>query len=129
MELTEKITAFCVVAALLSLVIKKATPEIAMVLCIAAAAAVLLALYDAARELKAVLALLRRSSTLGEEWFIPLYKTVGIAVVVRLGSDLCRDVGERALAGVVEMAGAVCALLAAAPLMETVFSLILELMK
>ena len=61
--------------------------------------------------------------------FLPLYKTVGIALVVRVGGNLCRDAGERALSSVVETAGSLCALVAAAPLMQGVLSLILELMQ
>lgn len=129
MELVGKITALCVTAALLTLVVKKGTPEIAMVLVLAAAAIALLALADAAEELADLFQELRRRSSLGEEWFLPLYKTVAIAIVVRIGGDLCRDAGESALAGVVETAGAICALAAAAPLMRMVLSLILELME
>ena len=61
--------------------------------------------------------------------FVPLYKTVGIALVVKLGGSLCRDAGETALSSVVETAGAVCALLAALPLLQAVLSLLLELMR
>lgn len=129
MELVGKITAACVVAAILTLVVKKGTPEIAMVMSLAAAAVGLLALSDSVQELGSFFRRLREESSLSESWFGPLYKTVAIAVVVRLGGDLCRDAGERALAGVVETAGAVCALLVAAPLMQGVLSLILELMQ
>ena len=96
------------------------------VLCVAVA---LLALADTAQELVSLFQELRERSSLGEAWFLPLYKTVAIAIVVRIGGDLCRDAGESALAGVVETAGAVCALGAAAPLMRMVLSLILELME
>ena len=63
------------------------------------------------------------------ELFVPLYKAVGIALVVRVGSSLCRDAGESALASVVETAGAVCALVVSLPLLRTVLSLLLELME
>lgn len=129
MELVGKITALCVTAALLALVVKKGAPEIAMVLVLAAAAMALAALWPDARALTALISDLRRSTGLDSAWFIPLYKTVAIAVVVRIGGDLCRDAGEQALAGVVETAGAVCALAAAAPLMQMVLSRILELMQ
>ena len=54
---------------------------------------------------------------------------MGIALVVKVGSGLCRDAGESALASVVETAGAVCALLVALPLLRAVLSLLLELME
>lgn len=127
METVFKLTAACVAAAVLALVLKKGTPEIALVLSLAAVAAGLLALSGTAQSLAALFQDLQRQSGLDETWFGPLYKTVGIAVVVRIGGDLCRDAGEGALAGVVETAGAVCSLAVAAPLMQAVLGLILEL--
>ena len=129
MELLLKIAAGCVVAAILALVVKKGTPEIALAVSLAAVAAGLLALAEPMEELMGLLHQIREKSGLGERWFLPLYKVAAIAVVVRIGSDLCRDAGERALSSVVEMAGSVCALAAAAPLMQGVLSLILELME
>ena len=55
--------------------------------------------------------------------------TVGIALVVRVGGDLCRDAGESALASAVETAGSICALLAALPLLRQVLHMLSELMK
>ena len=71
---------------------------------------------------------LAEGSGVPPELFAPLYKTVGIGLVVRVGGGLCRDAGESALAGVVETAGAVCALAAALPLLRAVLELLLELM-
>ena len=55
------------------------------------------------------------------------YKTVGIALVVKMGDGLCRDAGESALAAALEFAGTVCALLTALPLLRAVLELITEL--
>ena len=55
-------------------------------------------------------------------------KTVGIAIVTKIGSDLCRDAGESALAAALEFAGTVCALLTALPLLRAVLELIGELL-
>ena len=59
--------------------------------------------------------------------FSPLMKTVGIAIVTKIGSDLCRDAGESALASLVETAGAICAILAALPLLQSVIELVEEM--
>ena len=64
----------------------------------------------------------------GATVFTPLYKILGIALVVHLGGQLCRDAGESALAAGLETAGSVCAMLAALPLLERVLSLLGELM-
>lgn len=129
METITQATALCVVGAVLALVLKRGTPELALLLTLGAAAAVLLALAGAVEELLAFLEELAERSGVAPALFVPLYKTVGIALVVKVGGSLCRDAGESALGSVVETAGAVCALLAALPLLRAVLSLLLELMQ
>ena len=79
-------------------------------------------------ELLAFLTELAEASGVPPALFAPLYKTIGIALVVQVGGGLCRDAGESALASVVETAGAVCALVAALPLLRAVLEMLLELM-
>ena len=67
----------------------------------------LLALREPVAALGSLLSSLGEESGLSAVWFTPLYKTLGIALVVRIGSDLCRDARAEALAGVVETAGTV----------------------
>ena len=116
-----------VVGALLALVLKKGSPELALLLALAAVAAVLLFLMGALGELMEFLREIGAASGLSEDLFIPLYKTVGIALVVKAGGSLCRDAGESALASAVETAGTVCALLVSLPLLRAVLALLLEL--
>ena len=56
--------------------------------------------------------------------FLPLVKTVGIALVSRTGSDLCRDAGESAMASLVETAGAVTAILVSLPLFQAAWDML-----
>ena len=87
-----------------------------------------LALAGVVEELLAFLGELGSASGVPPGLFAPLYKTIGIALVVQVGGNLCRDAGESALASVVETAGAVCALVAAIPLLRAVLEMLLELM-
>lgn len=128
METVLRAAVLCVTAALLALVLKKGTPEAALLLTLAAAVVVLLSLSESLESLLDFLGELVERSGVSRELFIPLYKTVGIALVVKVGGNLCRDAGESALGSVVESAGAVCALVAATPLLRAVLSLLLELM-
>ena len=121
-------TALCVVAALLTLVLKKSTPELGLLLTTGAAVVLLLTLMESYGEITAFLNELAARSGVEQTLFTPLYKAVGSALVVNVGSNLCRDAGESALASVVETAGAVCALLVALPLLRAVLSLLMELM-
>ena len=127
MEQVFQVTGLCLVGALLALVLKKGSPELALLLALAAVAVVLLALAGALEELLDFLREIGAASGLSEDLFIPLYKTVGIALVVKVGGSLCRNAGESALASAVETAGTVCALLVSLPLLRAVLALLLEL--
>ena len=123
MEQVIQITALCMVGALLALVVRRGNPEQALLLVLGCVVLALLSLVGSIRELLEFLAELGERSGVARELFVPLYKTVGIALIVRLGGEVCRDAGEAALA-----AGSICALLIALPLLRAVLSMLLELM-
>ena len=129
MEQVFQVTALCLVGALLAVVVRRGSPEMALLLALGAVVTVLLELVGAVEELLDFLSELGDRSGVSRQLLVPLYKTVGISLVVKVGGDLCRDAGESALASVVETAGSVCALLAALPLLRAVLSLLLELMQ
>ena len=120
--------ALCVIGALLAVVVRRGSPETALLVTLAAAAVVLLFLSSALEELTDFLRELAENSGVSLALFGPLYKTVAIALVVKVGAGLCRDAGESALASVVETAGAVCTLLVSLPLLRAVLELLMELM-
>ena len=129
MELILKISVLCVLVSLLALLLKKGTPELALLLALVTAVAAILSLADTIGELTAFFRELGAQSGIAAGLLTPLYKTLGIALVVHIGAGLCRDAEESALAAVVETAGTVCAFLAALPLMRQVFQLLLELLQ
>ena len=129
METAVQAAGLCVIGAVLALVVRRGSPETALLLALAATAAVIALVVPALGELWAFLRQLEAYSGGSTELFAPLYKTAAIALVVRAGGGLCRDAGESALAAVLETAGTVCALLAALPLMRAVLDLLVELMR
>ena len=128
MEQVIQITALCMVGALLALVVRRGNPEQALLLVLGCVVLALLSLVGSIRELLEFLAELGERSGVARELFVPLYKTVGIALIVRLGGEVCKDAGEAALAAALETAGSICALLIALPLLRAVLSMLLELM-
>lgn len=121
--------AVCVLASLFAASIRRGAPEAALLLGLAAAVGVLLALTEELRTLTAFFEELSARSGAGETVFRPLYKTIGIALVVKVGAGLCRDAGTAAAASALEIAGAVCALAASLPLLEQTLMVLLELME
>ena len=128
MEQVVQMTALCMVGALLTLVVRRGSPEQALLLVLGCVVLVLLSLIGTVEELLTFLSELGERSGVAGELFVPLYKTVGIALIVKLGGEICKDAGESALAAVIETAGAICALLIALPLLRAVLSMLLELM-
>ncbi len=124
-----QITVVCVLAALLGLLLKKGGPELALLVTLAAAVVSFLYLSGLMEDLLSFLDELASIAGIDEQLLTPLYKTVGIALVVRVGGSLCRDAGESALGSVVETAGTVCAVLVALPLFRTVLGMLVELMR
>ena len=93
MEAAAKIAAVCLLGALLTALLKKTSPDTALLLALAVCVVVLTAL---ARGLEEVISFLRELldwGGLSVELFVPLLKTVAIALISRVGGALCRDAG------------------------------------
>ena len=119
-----KIVALCLIGIVLILLLQKSHPEIAILLALSICGGVLL--YSLSG-MKAILALLEQMSLAGglsEDLLRPLVKTVGIALVSRVGAELCRDANQGALATVVETTGAFSAIVVAIPLFAAVWELL-----
>ena len=119
-----KVTALCLVGAVLAALLKKSSPELALLLALAACAAVLLALVRGVESVTAFVREVMQWGGVESALFEPLFKTVAIALVSRTGADLCRDAGEGAMASLVETAGAFGAVLVSLPLFSAVWELL-----
>lgn len=128
MEILLKTAVAAVAASMFCLLLRRSNPELALPL---AAAVCVGAVMLSAGLLRPLLELLERAGTMGgvsSALMMPVVKSVGIGICSRVAADLCRDSGQSAMAGCVELAGAVCALYTALPLMETLLDMLEELM-
>jgi stage III sporulation protein AD len=114
METAVQAAGLCVIGAVLALVVRRGSPETALLLALAATAAVIALVVPALGELWEFLRRLEAYSGVSTELFAPLYKTAAIAWWSG-GRRPLPGRGESALAAVLETAGTVCALLAALP--------------
>ena len=57
------------------------------------------------------------------KWMEIMLKTLGVAVVVQLGADICRDSGETSIASKLEMVGKAEIILISLPLMRELLAL------
>ena len=128
MDTMARLAAGAVTAALLAAVQRKNTPELALLLILAAGVWLLAAV---AGGLGAVVALIRELAGMAgvsEALLEPVVKTVALSILTKLTAEVCRSAGESGLAAFVETAGAVLALVVAIPLVRAVAVLMGELL-
>ena len=129
MEAMAKLAAVGVTAVVLSAVQRKNTPELALLLALAAG---LWMLALTASGLGAVVELmneLAEQAGLSEVLLEPVVKTVALSILTKVTAEVCRSGGEGGVAAFVETAGTVLALLAALPLVRAVAQLMGELLQ
>jgi stage III sporulation protein AD len=112
-----------VIGLALTVIVKKNTPEIGLLLGVFVAIAVLTAGLDAFRSVKDFLDSVLGETGVPRELAAPVWKTCVIAVITKITAELCRDAKESAAASAVETAGAVLGLYAALPLFAALFDL------
>lgn len=128
MELMVRVAVVGVTAAVLGAVLRRHTPELALLLVLAAG---LWMLGVTANALSAALELLEELAGLTgaeDELLRPVVKTVALSLLTRLTAEICRGAGESGIAAFVETAGTVLALGVSLPLIRAVVMLMGELL-
>lgn len=126
MELLLKVTALCLCAATVVQLLARTSGEYAFLLLLAAVLTALTLLFSSLDEAAKLGEELVELTGIAPALFVPLLKVMAVAVVESVGAALCRDAGKSSLAMVLEMAGAVCALVCAEPLVRAVVTMLRE---
>lgn len=128
METVLRVTALCLTGALLAVLLHRSGGELALLLSLAVCGVAAMVLIEPLEELRDFWEDAAAWGELPVELFTPLIKTVGIALLSRTGSNLCRDAGEGAIASVLETAGAVAAIAVSLPLFRAAWELLRSLL-
>lgn len=129
MELMVRSAAVALTAAVLGTLLRRHTPELALLLVLGAGVWML---SLAANALGAAVELLEELSELTgveEELLRPVVKTAALSLVTRLTAEMCRGTGESGLAAFLEITGTALALGVALPLVRAVLTLLGELLR
>ena len=124
MEVLLKVAALGIVAALLVTVLKKQSPETALLLSVAACVLIALLLVDTLKPLLRFFEKLHKQTGLSEGLLAPMAKSVGIGLLTQISSSVCADAGQGAIARLIELCGGILALSVSLPLFENVLDLI-----
>ena len=123
-----RVAAAGAVTAVLAAVLRKNTPELALLLVLCAGAWMLFQASSALGAAAALLDELSRMAGLDEALVEPVVKTAAVSILTRLTAEVCRASGEGGAAAFVELAGTALALSLALPLARAVAVLMGELL-
>ena len=124
MDILVKLLAVAVTGSVLGLVIKKNSPEMALMLTVALAIFTVVLSAQIISEILAFVKSVSEAAGISASVLAIVLKTVGVAIVTKISADICRDAGQASVASSVEFAGSAVAVYAALPLFKTVVSMI-----
>lgn len=121
--------ALAIAATFAAVYLKQIRPDFA--LCITLAAVALL-LSGAIPRIGVLVSDIRTFSSLGgipDGYITSILKIIGITYIAEFSADICMDAGEKAIASHVETIGKITVAFIALPIIEDVFSLIINLLE
>lgn len=124
MELIFKAAAVSLMAAVIGLIIRRYNPEISVLLSACTVVMIGIAAMSFAGELKTFVKSVKTIVGTSDVLIAPILKCVAIAIVTKLTAELCKDSSQSASAAAVELAGTVCAMSVAMPLIMSVLKMI-----
>ena len=123
-----QIAAIGIIGMILAMTLKRDTALFAILISLAVALLIFLLIVPQLAGLIALVDIITTYLSQGQEYILVVVKIIGIAYIAEFGTQICRDAGEGAIAGKVELAGKVLIMGVAAPviisLVEQVVSII-----
>ena len=114
-----RIAAAALLASAVTALLRRSNPELGVPLAAAVWGFALLCLLSLLTPLREVMERSRSLSGVDAAYFAPVVKCVFIGVAARAAADLCRDSGQSAMAGAVELGGTAAALYVSLPLIAS----------
>lgn len=123
-----KVAAAGIVAVVLSLAVKKHSPEMAVLVSLAAGAVIFTGVCEVLGEVVSLFKALAENSGLKSQYIAIVFKITGIAYITEFAVRLCADANETAVAANVELAGKVLVMAASAPIIAALLDGVLNLL-
>ena len=100
-----KIVLIAILAVSMIIIVKQTRPEIAMLISIITVAFIFLFSIDKVGQVIELITKLSDREGLSREFLSIILKIVGIAYITEFGANICKDIGESAIAAKVQFAG------------------------
>lgn len=121
-----QIVAFALVSVFIIVLLKQYKSEYALIASVVASGVII---YFSLSKLEVVINLINDliiQTGINKEFFEILVKITGIAYLIDFGSNVCKDVGESAIASKVEFAGKVIIVTMSLPILTTLLETVVE---
>lgn len=122
-----KIVVIGIIGAVLSITLKKTSPEAAFFVGIATGLVIFFGILGRLTAVIDVLKSLSDEAALSESYISVILKVIGIAYIADFGIQLCKDCGESAIASKIELAGKVIIMAISAPVIVGVMDMVLTI--
>ena len=116
MNLLFRAVAVLLLSSVFGILLRKNTPELALLLSIASVCFVFLSTLETIKQFRSFLDSVSTVLSNAEILIRPVLKCLAIAITTRVASELCRDASQGAASSALEFMGTVCALSVAMPL-------------
>lgn len=117
MEVLIKVSALAVFGAIIIVSLRRTVPELSVTASVALLAVLVLGAAGALGRVVTLIYDLAAWASIDDKLVEPIVKTLGISIVSRLASDMCRESGVQSAASYVELVGGAVAVSFAIPLM------------
>ncbi len=123
------IAVVCVTAAVISKVIQPTNRELSAVISIAAVVVVVASIIGSISDVIYSLKGAADASGVGSEYILIAFKALGICYVGEIASSCCRDCGETALGGVVDISSRIAIAIICIPLVESFIDVVKNILE
>ena len=123
-----QIVAIGILSAVLAITVKKQSPEMAILITICAGVLIFMMILPMLAEAIGVLTNIGGMLDGGMRYVALALRVIGVAYVAELGSSVCLDAGESAIAAKIDLAGRVIILVLATPIIVDIVSIVIGLL-
>lgn len=123
-----KVLGVGITGAILALVVKESKPQMALVISIAVAAVLMLMILSQIEYVLNVVYVTASSLNINMEHISAIFKMVGVSYLSQIGSLMCKDAGQSAIAAKVELAGKVIIVVLSVPILLELMNLLVGLL-
>ncbi len=127
MELLIKCIAFAFVTALTVTLIKRYVPEISVTVTLVACGVIFALSSEAVRTALSFINKLAEAAGVDNALLMPVIKVSAVALLARIGSEVCKENGILSVATLVELSATVVAIVLSLPLLEAALELIVRM--